>query len=112
MSRGKFGSLAVAANQQLSETNERKMKMTAIQKALIVGGGFSGMAAAIRMKRAGIDVDLLELDPAWCPLGAGITVNGPTLRALETLGVYENFKAEGWVSQGVDLYTQQNHHVG
>jgi 2-polyprenyl-6-methoxyphenol hydroxylase-like FAD-dependent oxidoreductase len=88
------------------------MKMTAIQKALIVGGGFSGMAAAIRMKRAGIAVDILELDPAWCPLGAGITVNGPTLRALETLGVYDNFKTEGWVSQGVDLYTQQNHHIG
>ena len=86
--------------------------MTAVRNALVVGGGFSGMAAAIRMKRAGIDVDLLEIDAAWCPLGAGITVNGPTLRALETLGVYERFKAEGWVSSGFDIHTQQGHHVG
>lgn len=85
--------------------------MTAIDNALVVGGGFSGMAAAIRMKRAGINVDLLEIDPAWCPLGAGITVNGPTLRALESLGVYDAFKSEGWVSSGVDIYTQQGHHV-
>lgn len=85
--------------------------MTAINNALVVGGGFSGMAAAIRMKRAGVNVDLLEIDPAWCPLGAGITVNGPTLRALESLGVYDQFKAEGWVSSGVDIYTQQGQHV-
>jgi 2-polyprenyl-6-methoxyphenol hydroxylase-like FAD-dependent oxidoreductase len=81
--------------------------MSAVSNSLVVGGGFSGMAAAIGMKRAGIDVDLLEIDPAWCPLGAGITINGPTLRALETLGVYERFKAKGQVSEGVDLYNQQ-----
>lgn len=85
--------------------------MSAVNKVLVVGGGFSGMAAAISMRRAGIEVDLLEIDAAWCPLGAGITVNGPTLRALETLGVYERFKAEGWVSSGIDLYTQQGHYI-
>ena len=63
--------------------------MTAVNKALVVGGGFSGMAAAIRMRRAGIDVHLLEQDAAWCPLGAGITVSGATLRALESLGLRE-----------------------
>lgn len=85
--------------------------MSAVNNALVVGGGFSGMAAAIQMRRAGIAVDLLEIDPAWCPLGAGITINGPTLRALETLGVYERFKAEGCVSAGVDLYTQAGQHL-
>lgn len=85
--------------------------MAAVNNVLVVGGGFSGMAAAIRLQRAGIEVDLLEVDPAWCPLGAGITVNGPTLRALETLGVFDRFQAEGWVSAGVDLYTQQGHHI-
>ncbi|RIX49580.1 MAG: hypothetical protein D3M94_00835 [Rhodocyclales bacterium GT-UBC] len=85
--------------------------MSAINNALVVGGGFSGMAAAIQMRRAGIAVDLVEIDPAWCPLGAGITINGPTLRALEQLGVYERFKAEGWVSAGVDFYTQAGHHL-
>jgi len=79
--------------------------MTAVQRVLVIGGGFSGMAAAIQMQRAGMAVDLVEIDPDWCPLGAGITINGATLRALETLGVYPAFVEQGWVSDGVDLYT-------
>lgn len=85
--------------------------MSAIQTALVVGGGFSGMAAAIQMRRAGIAVDLIEQDAAWCPLGAGITINGATLRALETLGVYAQIAAQGCTTSGVDMYTQQGHHV-
>ncbi|MEK8052787.1 FAD-dependent oxidoreductase [Ideonella sp. DXS22W] len=86
--------------------------MTAIRNALVIGGGFSGMAAAIRMRRAGIAVELLEIDPQWCPLGAGITINGPTLRALQTLGLFEAFAQHGFTSVGVDMYTQQGHPIG
>lgn len=81
--------------------------MAAVKRVLVIGGGFSGMAAAIQMQRSGIAVDLVEVDPDWCPLGAGITINGATLRALETLGVYEQFVEHGWVSDGVDLFTAQ-----
>ena len=56
--------------------------MAAVSKVLVIGGGFSGMAAAIQMRKAGIDVDLVEIDPNWRPEGAGITVNGASLRAL------------------------------
>ncbi len=77
--------------------------MAAVNKVLVVGGGFSGMAAAIRMSQAGMAVELVELDPAWCPLGAGITINGPTLRALDSLGVYEGFLQRGCVTSGVDI---------
>ena len=79
--------------------------MAAVNKVLVIGGGFSGMAAAIQMQRAGIAVDLVEIDPGWCPLGAGITINGATLRALQTLGVYPGFVDQGWVSDGLDLYS-------
>lgn len=85
--------------------------MTAVNKALVVGGGFSGMAATIRMRRAGIDVHLLEQDAAWCPLGAGITVSGATLRALESLGLRAAFEAEGYTSSNVEIYTAQGHHI-
>ncbi len=50
--------------------------MAAIQKALVIGGGFSGMAAAIQMRNAGIAVDLIEIDPNWRPEGAGISLSG------------------------------------
>ena len=77
--------------------------MGAANRVLVVGGGFSGMAAAIQMRKAGMHVELVEIDPSWCPLGAGITVNGPTLRALETIGVYGEFVRLGFVSDGVEL---------
>lgn len=78
---------------------------TAVSKVLVIGGGFSGMAAAIQLRKAGISVDLIEVDPDWQPLGAGITVSGATLRALETLGVYAEVVEQGWVADGVDLHT-------
>lgn len=78
--------------------------MGAVNTVLVVGGGFSGMAAAIQLRKAGIAVDLVEIDPQWQPLGAGITVNGPTLRALETIGVYAEFVRRGFVSDGIELY--------
>ena len=31
-------------------------------KVLIIGGGFSGMAAAIELRRQGVEVDLVEID--------------------------------------------------
>jgi len=77
--------------------------MTAVNKVLVIGGGFSGMAAAIQMRRAGIAVDLVEIDPNWQPMGAGITISGPTLRALQTLGVYEQVCEQGWVANGVEI---------
>ncbi|MDD0837747.1 FAD-dependent oxidoreductase [Curvibacter sp. HBC61] len=77
--------------------------MTAVKKVLVVGGGFSGMAAAIRMRRHGIEVDLVEIDPQWCPMGAGITLGGASLRALQTLGVYEAVAEQGHVVSGVEI---------
>jgi 2-polyprenyl-6-methoxyphenol hydroxylase-like FAD-dependent oxidoreductase len=85
--------------------------MTAVNKVLVVGGGFSGMAAAIQMRKAGIAVDMVEIDPQWCTVGAGITINGATLRALDTLGVYDQFVEQGYVSDGVELYTAQEHNI-
>ncbi|MFZ2987602.1 FAD-dependent oxidoreductase [Ideonella sp.] len=86
--------------------------MSAIKNALVVGGGFSGMAAAIQMRRAGIAVDLVEQDAAWCPLGAGITINGATLRALETLGVYPQIAAAGATTNNLDLHLQDGTPIG
>ncbi|MDA9407365.1 FAD-dependent oxidoreductase [Bradyrhizobium sp. CCBAU 45384] len=86
--------------------------MAVVRKVLVIGGGFSGMAAAIQMRKAGIDVDLVEIDPNWRPEGAGITVNGPTLRALETIGVFGEFARRGFTSSGVDLFTPTGHKIG
>jgi 2-polyprenyl-6-methoxyphenol hydroxylase-like FAD-dependent oxidoreductase len=75
-------------------------------KVLIVGGGVGGMACAISLRHAAIAVDLVEIDPAWRIYGAGITLTGPTLRALQTLGVLDEVQLHGAVWDGAEVFTQ------
>ncbi|MCT8962773.1 FAD-dependent oxidoreductase [Pseudomonas veronii] len=79
--------------------------IAAVNKVLVIGGGFSGMTAAIQLARQGVEVDLVEIDPLWCPLGAGITLSGPTLRALDTVGILERVAAEGYLSTNFDVFS-------
>jgi 2-polyprenyl-6-methoxyphenol hydroxylase-like FAD-dependent oxidoreductase len=74
------------------------------KKVLIIGGGFSGMTAAIELRKLGIDVDLVEIDPGWRSYGAGITLGGATLRAFRRIGVLDEFMAQGAASDGVDIF--------
>ena len=76
----------------------------AIRNALIVGGGFSGMSAAIELRKLGIAVDLVEIDGGWRSYGAGISIGGPTLRAFRTLGILERFLEEGYACDGLDIH--------
>jgi 2-polyprenyl-6-methoxyphenol hydroxylase-like FAD-dependent oxidoreductase len=75
-----------------------------VNKVLIIGGGFSGMAAAIELRKRDIDVDLVEIDPGWRSYGAGISLGGATMRAFSQLGVMDAFLAEGAASDGVELH--------
>lgn len=67
-----------------------------IKKVLIVGGGFSGMSAAIQLRKLKIEVDLVEINKDWAPDGAGITLGGATYRALETIGVLPEVLKQGY----------------
>ena len=58
-------------------------------RVLIVGGGIAGMALAIGLRRAGIAAEIVEIDKDWRVYGAGITITGPTLRALDRLGLLD-----------------------
>jgi 2-polyprenyl-6-methoxyphenol hydroxylase-like FAD-dependent oxidoreductase len=78
--------------------------MNGLERILIVGGGIAGMASAIRLREAGVAVDLIDLDPQWRVYGAGITITGPTLRAYKRLGLIEAIKAEGAISNATRIY--------
>ena len=75
-----------------------------INKVLVIGGGFSGMSAAIQLRKQGIEVDLVEIDPGWRSYGAGISMGGASMRALRQLGVIDAFLAEGDGSDGVGIF--------
>ena len=76
-----------------------------LNNALIIGGGFSGMSAAIEFRKHGVGVDLVEIDPQWRSYGAGISLGGATLRAFESLGLLDEFLQSGFASDGLDLFT-------
>ena len=76
----------------------------AAEKVLIIGGGFSGMSAAIALSKVGVKVDLIEIDPNWRTDGAGITVSGPSLRAIESIGLLPKFLELGANFADVNMY--------
>jgi 2-polyprenyl-6-methoxyphenol hydroxylase-like FAD-dependent oxidoreductase len=73
------------------------------RKVLIVGGGFSGMSAAIQLRKQGVEVDLVEIDSGWRSYGAGISLGGATIRAFKTLGIAEAFLEHGSGTDGISL---------
>ncbi|WP_037471489.1 FAD-dependent monooxygenase [Sphingobium sp. DC-2] len=75
-----------------------------IRKVLIVGGGIGGMALAILLRSKGLDVDLAERDPQWRATGAGLTLNGATLRVFSEIGIEEDVRRLGSVHGGVRLH--------
>lgn len=72
---------------------------------LVVGGGLAGMATAIAFRQQGFEVDLIDVDPDWKVIGAGITITGPTLRAFRSLELLDAIRTEGFMSSDVKFFT-------
>ncbi|MFM0523884.1 FAD-dependent oxidoreductase [Paraburkholderia strydomiana] len=83
-----------------------------VEHVLIIGGGFSGMAAAIELRKRAIAVDLVEVDPGWRSYGAGISLGGATLRAFGRLGILGEFLELGHCADGVGLYRSDGSLLG
>jgi 2-polyprenyl-6-methoxyphenol hydroxylase-like FAD-dependent oxidoreductase len=77
--------------------------MRSRRSILVVGGGIAGMSAGIALRQAGFSVDLCERDPQWKVHGAGITITGPTLRAMQRLGILDAVREQGYVGDGIDV---------
>jgi 2-polyprenyl-6-methoxyphenol hydroxylase-like FAD-dependent oxidoreductase len=69
--------------------------MTYVKRVLVVGGGIGGLSTAIAMRRAGLEVDVVEKNPAWDVYGVGIIQPGNALRALHMIGLAEEAVAQG-----------------
>ncbi len=65
------------------------------RRALVVGAGIAGSTLAVSLERQGFDVELAEIQDVWKPVGTGLTLLGPTLRALRTVGLIDRAVSEG-----------------
>lgn len=75
----------------------------AVNTVAIVGAGAAGLAAAIRLARAGVQIDLYEHHTELAATGSGITLQGNALRVLDELGIWEAVRAKGFVFEGLSL---------
>lgn len=71
--------------------------MSRARTVLVVGGGAAGNAVTVLLRRAGVDVELIEAKDDWnATAGSGITLQGNALRVLRELGVWEQVEASGY----------------
>ncbi|MGY6703471.1 FAD-dependent oxidoreductase [Roseinatronobacter sp.] len=72
-------------------------------RILVIGGGFSGMSAAILLSEQGHSVDLVEIDADWRSYGAGISLNGGIFRVFDRLGIMDGYRECGAMIDGIEI---------
>ena len=65
------------------------------------------MSTAISLRKQGIEVDLIDLDPQWRVYGAGITITGATLRAFQALGILDAVMERAYTGDGIQVCEAQ-----
>lgn len=78
--------------------------MVKLDNILVVGGGIGGTACAISLAKAGYAVELAEADRNWGALGAGVSLNGVSLRAVHALGIWPQVRDAGFFAVGSRVY--------
>ncbi|WP_436494571.1 FAD-dependent monooxygenase [Actinokineospora sp. HUAS TT18] len=66
-----------------------------MRTAVVIGGGIGGLATAVGLARRGWDVRVHEQSPAFEEVGAGISIWGNALRALDDLDLGDAVRAVG-----------------
>jgi 2-polyprenyl-6-methoxyphenol hydroxylase-like FAD-dependent oxidoreductase len=85
----------------MQRTAGEETSVANINNALIVGGGIGGMSLAILLAKRGVQVELLDLDPEWRAVGAGLTLNGRSLDAFRRVGVIDEMLKVAHIHEGV-----------
>jgi salicylate hydroxylase len=64
-------------------------------RVIIIGAGIGGLAAALTLRRAGIEVEVFEQSAALREIGAGIQISPNASRILERLGLASSMRRYG-----------------
>lgn len=78
-----------------------------VKRVLIIGGGISGLSAAIALHNIGIEAEIAEKEKEWNVYGVGIIQPPNALRALHEIGLAEACMEHGISFPGFDYYTGQ-----
>ncbi|SVE47123.1 uncharacterized protein METZ01_LOCUS499977, partial [marine metagenome] len=74
-------------------------------RALIVGGGIGGLAAALTLARIGIKVEVFEQAPTFGEVGAGIQLSPNAVRVLHCIGLEERLRTIGFCPEALEMRT-------
>ncbi|MFT4257635.1 MAG: FAD-dependent monooxygenase, partial [Pseudoxanthomonas sp.] len=77
------------------------MQMARVNNVLVVGGGIGGLTAAIALRKAGIEVDLVEINTDWKVYHIGIVVQANFIRAMADIGMADRIVAAGFPYHGL-----------
>lgn len=80
-------------------------------RVLVIGGGIGGLTSAIALKAKGFDVDVIERDPNWTVYGVGIIQQANVLRAMDDLGLLDDFLSAAFGFDKVDIYAPNGERV-
>lgn len=86
--------------------------MSEISSVLIVGGGIGGLCAAIALRRAGIEVDLVEIKSEWTVYGVGIIQQSNVVREMARLGVLDHYLKAAYAFDDVGMYDLEGRSLG
>ena len=78
--------------------------MAAINNALIVGGGISGLCLAIALRDRGVAVDIAEIKTEWTVYGVGIIQQSNVVRAMADLGIVDKYLDASFPFENPCLY--------
>ena len=83
-----------------------------IEKVLVVGGGIGGLSTTVALRRAGVEVDVVEKNPKWDVYGVGIIQPPNALAALHAIGLAEQCIEQGHPIMGGRNYMGDGTLVG
>ncbi|MCP9770447.1 monooxygenase [Lacihabitans sp. LS3-19] len=86
--------------------------MSSVKKVLVIGAGIGGQSAAIGLKKAGIEVEIVEIHEAFNVYGVGIIQQQNALRALDMIGIGGETMRRGSPYGQVKMFTAGGHFIG
>lgn len=76
-------------------------------RAVVVGGGIGGLAAAVALRNHGCEVEVLEQAPAFAEVGTGLSLWPNALRALDELGLGDQVREHAHPDRAAGIRTDR-----